>query len=133
MDECWTLAALSEATGIPARTIRFYIARGIVDPPARSGRDAAYTAAHRQRLERIQQLQAEGRSLAEIAAELSGARGGGPQPLPWWQHTLADDVVVWVRADASPWRLKQVRAAIDEFARRLPAGASTDKDGGAEE
>jgi hypothetical protein len=39
-------------------------------------------------------------------------------PTAWWQHAIADDVIVWVRVGASPWRTKQLRAAVEEFARR---------------
>jgi hypothetical protein len=37
----------------------------------------------------------------------------------WWQHAIADEVIVWVRDGASRWRTKQVRAAVEEFARRV--------------
>lgn len=37
-------------------------------------------------------------------------------PTAWWQHALGDDVIVWVRDGASPWRTKQLRAALEEFA-----------------
>jgi len=116
-----TLAELSEESGIPARTIRFYIARGLLDGPVKAGRGAVYTAEHLARLEKIKELQAEGRMLAEIAHDLNG---GPPAetavaPSPWWQHAIQDDVMVWVRGDVSPWRMKQIRAAVDEFASRL--------------
>ena len=53
--------------------------------------------------------------LAEIANELNG---GPPAqtalaPAPWWQYAIQKDVMVWVRGDVSPWRMKQIRAAID--------------------
>jgi DNA-binding transcriptional MerR regulator len=128
MDDRWTLAGLAEASGIPARTIRFYIARGILAGPVKGGRGAEYTADHLRRLQRIQHLQGEGRTLGEIAASLAGARPRGPEPAAWWQYALAGDVVVWVKADSSPWRLKQVRAAIDELARRLPESNSTEEE-----
>ena len=48
-----TLAGLAERSGLPARTIRFYIARGLINAPAKSGRIAEYTAEHVVRLERI--------------------------------------------------------------------------------
>jgi DNA-binding transcriptional MerR regulator len=80
-----------------------------------------YTAEHLARLEKIKQLQAEGRMLAEIAHDLSN---GPParmavQPSPWWQHVIEEDVMVWVRGDVSPWRMKQIRAAVDDLASRL--------------
>ena len=34
----------------------------------------------------------------------------------WWQYTVSVDVVVMVKAESSPWRLKQVRAALEQFA-----------------
>lgn len=116
-----TLSEIADASGLPARTIRFYIARGLLNGPVKAGRGAAYTAEHLARLERIRKLQSEGRTLSEIAGALSGVSGKATAApaTPWWQHAVADDVMVWVRADASPWRIKQVRAAVDEFARRL--------------
>ena len=121
MNTSRTLGELSEESGIPARTIRFYIARGLLDGPVKAGRGAVYTAEHLARLEKIQQLQAEGRMLAEIAHDVNG----GPPvqtavpPSPWWQHVIQDDVMVWVRGDVSPWRMKQIRTAIDDFASRV--------------
>ena len=121
MSKSKTLAELSEESGVPARTIRFYIARGLLDGPVKAGRGAVYTAEHLVRLEKIKELQAAGRMLAEIAHDLNG---GPPvetavQPSPWWQYTIQDDVIVWVRGDVSPWRMKQIRAAVDDIASRL--------------
>jgi DNA-binding transcriptional MerR regulator len=114
-----TLGEIAEASGIPARTIRFYIARGLLDGPVKGGRGAAYTREHLARLERIQRLQVEGRTLAEIARLLAGPRREAVSPTAWWQHAIAEDVLVWVRAGGAPWRMKQVRAALEEFARRV--------------
>lgn len=120
MSDVSTLAGLAEASGIPARTIRFYIARGLLNGPVKAGRGAVYTAEHLARLEQIKRLQAKGRVLAEIAQILNG---GPPRqtaaPSAWWQHAIDNDVLVWVRADVSPWRMKQVRGAIDDMASRL--------------
>ncbi|MBK9169654.1 MAG: MerR family transcriptional regulator [Bryobacterales bacterium] len=120
VNEHMSLGELAAAAGLPARTVRFYIARGLVAGPAKSGRGAVYTAAHLARLEWIKELQSQGRTLAEI-----GAIGGGqspevvPEPTAWWQHAVADDVVVWVRAGAAPWRTRQIRKWIDQLARQL--------------
>lgn len=116
-----TLSELADASGLPARTIRFYIARGLLNGPVKAGRGAEYTQDHLDRLERIKRMQAEGQMLSAIAQALTGAEPErtAPAPAPWWQHALADDVVVWTRADMSPWRTKQVRAAIDTLARLL--------------
>jgi DNA-binding transcriptional MerR regulator len=71
--------------------------------------------------ERIKSLQSEGRTLSEIGRILGGveAEQAAAAPTAWWQHAVADDVVVWTRADMSPWRTRQVRAAIGELARFL--------------
>jgi DNA-binding transcriptional MerR regulator len=70
----WTLRELAAETGVPERTIRFYISRGLVDPPLRGGRGAAYGAGHKARLEEIRKLQAKGLMLAEIAHVLTHER-----------------------------------------------------------
>ena len=120
MSEEITLAELADTTGIPARTIRFYISRGLLNGPAKAGRGAVYTAAHVGRLERIKALQAEGHPLSEIASLVEGAPAPPPYSSePWWQHSIADDVLVWTRAGSSPWRQKQIRALLDEMALRL--------------
>jgi DNA-binding transcriptional MerR regulator len=119
-DDPITLAELAEQSGVPARTIRFYISRGLLDGPVKAGRGAEYNAQHLARLEQIKTLQADGRMLSEIGSMLAeGQRRAAPAPTPWWQHAIGNDVVVWTKADASPWRLKQIRAAIEELAARL--------------
>jgi len=115
-----TLAELADASGIPARTIRFYIARGLLEGPVKAGRGAVYTDEHLARLEKIKALQAQGRMLAEISHDLSGPLvETAAAPSPWWQHVIEDDVMVWVRGDVSPWRMKHIRAAVDDLASRL--------------
>jgi DNA-binding transcriptional MerR regulator len=123
MSDSLTLAELSDESGIPARTIRFYIARGLLDGPVKAGRGAIYTSDHMARLEKIKSLQAEGRMLSEIVHLLSAdpAPETSPPPTPWWQHVIHDDVMVLVRGDVSPWRMKQIRAAIDNLAAQLAA------------
>lgn len=121
MSNSKTLAELADESGIPARTIRFYIARGLLKGPVKAGRGAVYTAGHLRRLEKIKQLQADGRMLAEIARELSDSPPSEPAtaPSPWWQYAIDKDVMVMVRGEVSPWRMKQIRAALDDFASRL--------------
>lgn len=116
-----SLQELAAASGVPARTIRFYIARGLLPPPATVGRGAAYTSQHLERLEVIKKWRDQGLMLAEIAGKLAGdkAESGLPEPSAWWSYRLEDDVLVWVRAGTTPWRTKQLRAAIKEMAARL--------------
>jgi DNA-binding transcriptional MerR regulator len=120
-----TLAEIAEASALPARTVRFYIARGLLNGPVKGGRVASYTAEHVERLERIKHLQATGLTLLEIGRILGESSGEESEAVPatsWLQYAIAEDVIVWVRAGASPWRTKQLRAAVQEFAHRVGPG-----------
>lgn len=94
-DELWTLEQLSDRVAdlladdyegqrngrvreLPnGRTIRWYTTIGLVDRPlATKGRVALYGWRHAFQLAAIKQLQAEGRSLAEIQERLLGASDG---------------------------------------------------------
>src|SRR6204780_34588 len=56
------------------RLVRWYATVGLVDPPlSRRGRVAQYGRRHLLQLVAVKRRQAEGRSLAEIQAELAGA------------------------------------------------------------
>ena len=116
-----TLAELAEQSGVPGRTIRFYIARGLLPGPGKAGRGATYGRAHGERLREIGRLQAQGLTLLEITQRLAGeaARSASVEPTAWWQYEVAEGVVVSVRADASPWRLKQIKTYLAEMASRL--------------
>lgn len=108
-----TLAELAEGTGIPARTVRYYIARGLLPGPDKAGRGAEYNEQHLERLQQIVRLQAEGHPLAEIARLLdSGPGSQPPTPTAWWCYPVADDVQVWMREGTPPWRTRQIREAI---------------------
>ncbi len=121
MSDPMTLADLSDESGIPARTIRFYISRGLLDGPVKAGRGAEYAAGHLARLEKIKKLQADGRMLSEMVNILNAGRSAdaATPPTAWWQHVIHDDVMVWVRGDVAPWRMKQIRAAVEAFAVQL--------------
>jgi len=124
------LAELAEESGVPARTIRFYISRGLLPGPLSAGRGAVYSDEHMERLEAIRKLQAKGLTLAEVGRALGGdkAREALPAPSAWWQYSVAEDVTVSVRGDASPWRLRQIRAALAQLAAQLEQ--ETDHDHG---
>jgi DNA-binding transcriptional MerR regulator len=120
MDELITLAELAEQSGIAARTIRYYIARGILDGPIKGGRGACYSAAHVARLDEIQKLQKNGLTLSEIARDLEKpAASPSPDAAPWWRYAIAEDVVVLVRAGAPPWRLRRIQRALGELQSRI--------------
>jgi DNA-binding transcriptional MerR regulator len=119
--ERWSLAELAEECGVPPRTIRYYIARGLMDGPAVAGRGAEYTEKHLERLRTIQQLQSRGAMLADIARILTASPEAEvlPEPEVWHRYVLANDVCVWVRNTTTPWRIKRVRSALAEFKSRI--------------
>jgi len=49
----FTLVELAEASGVPARTVRFYIAKGLLPPPLVGGRAACYGEEHLKELGRM--------------------------------------------------------------------------------
>lgn len=63
---------LAAQTGTTVDTIRFYQAKGLLDPPRKEGRVALYSKEHVERLERIRELKAEGFTLASIKRLLAG-------------------------------------------------------------
>jgi DNA-binding transcriptional MerR regulator len=63
------LAARAE---VSVDTVRFYQARGLLDPPRRSGRIALYDDGHLARLDRIHELQVKGFTLATIGRLVRG-------------------------------------------------------------
>lgn len=117
-----TLAELAAEAGLPTRTIRYYIARGLLPGPDTAGRAAEYGPVHLERLTRIREAQRCGMTLAEIAGELGGGDvTPSPDPVPCWRCPVDDGVEVLVRGDLPPWRLRHIRRAIAEMAAHLKA------------
>ena len=125
-----TVAELAEDSGVSARTIRYYIARGVLPPPAVGGRGAFYAEEHLERLGRIQSMQAQGLTLAQIAWKLGEQRPEMDlvEPSAWWNYPLAEDVVVLVRSGMRPWRLKRVRSLLSQMAAQLRAAEKEEDD-----
>jgi DNA-binding transcriptional MerR regulator len=71
MAEGMTVTELATTVGMTPRNIRAYQSRGLLFPPAISGRVALYSGAHVARLELIASLQREGFTLAAIKRLIS--------------------------------------------------------------
>jgi DNA-binding transcriptional MerR regulator len=67
----YTMADLERTSGIPARTIRYYIANGLLQPAYGRGPTATYDSDHLLRLQYIQRLKDERLPLKEIQERLS--------------------------------------------------------------
>jgi DNA-binding transcriptional MerR regulator len=117
----WSLAELAEETGCPPRTIRFYIAKGLLRGPTKAGRGASYGQEHVCRINEIRNWQDKGLTLTEIVRKLAGDEPSKiiEVPTAWWSYQLQSDVTVQVRADASPWRLRQIQRALKDLSNRL--------------
>lgn len=68
--QTYSLKELAELTGIEARTIRSYIAKGLLQGPMSRGRTASYSEHHLERLQQIQALKSRGMPLDEIRQSL---------------------------------------------------------------
>lgn len=99
----FTMDELVDATGLPARTIRYYIQKGLAPRAHGKGRSAYYTAGHVETLTRIRELRADNLSTDEIrrmleepdqppAVEIAGDA--------WNRVVLHPDLEVHTRANA---------------------------------
>lgn len=125
-----SLAELAEKTGCPPRTIRFYIAKGLLPGPFKAGRGATYGDEHLRRIGDIRDWQAKGLTLTEIVHKLTGEQPSRvmESPTTWWSYQLQPDVIVQVRAGASPWRLRQIQRALKDVADRLTEPTTQEND-----
>ena len=67
-----SLGELTDAAGVSVRTVRYYIAEGLLPPPEGTGPGSAYTQGHLDRLRLIQRLKEAYLPLKEIRRRLSG-------------------------------------------------------------
>lgn len=65
------LGELARAAGTSARTVRYYVQRGLLPPPFFRGKDSTYGQAHLTRLRAIRRLQDAFFPLEAIAGELA--------------------------------------------------------------
>ena len=77
----YSLQDLADLADVTPRTVRFYVAQGILPSPGRVGPGAIYGPGHLARLKLIRRLQREHLPLAEIRARLAGLADGAVQAL----------------------------------------------------
>jgi DNA-binding transcriptional MerR regulator len=144
--ETYKLEELAEQAGVSARTVRYYVQRGLLPAPAFRGRDTAYGREHLLRLRIIRRLQdaietaLAHRSLAELERMAAGhdlpkpgvelpVRSEPPQLLPrrppveagrrFERHELRPGLELQLADDAGP----EARALFEALVRlaRLPS------------
>ena len=120
-DEAFSLETLAALSGVSERTIRYYITRGLLPGPVRGGRGAFYTEGHLGRLQEIREQQQRGFTLTAIERLATAAEAVErlPEPETWLSYKIAPDLVVQVRGGTSPWRVRQVRSALERLAKEF--------------
>ena len=68
----YSIGELAEAAGISTRTIRYYVAEGLLPPPAGAGPNSRYTDTHLEQLALIGRLKEQYLPLKEIRRRLIG-------------------------------------------------------------
>lgn len=109
------IGELSQRSGLPPQTIRYYEQLGLLNPPARTeARYRVYTAEHLERLAFIAQAKLFGLSLEEIR-QLIELRCGGVVPCGHMRGMVQRHIA---ELDA---RIRQLTAFRDELLRRYEA------------
>lgn len=68
----YSLTALADLAGVTPRTVRYYLAQGLLPATGQSGPGTRYDIGHLERLRLIRRLQSEHLPLAEIRRRLAG-------------------------------------------------------------
>lgn len=77
MNDTLDINSLSRAADVPVRTIRYYLAEGLLPSPNGRGPAASYSREHLDRLRLIRRLQDAHQPLALIKTRLAGLDGAG--------------------------------------------------------
>jgi DNA-binding transcriptional MerR regulator len=100
-DGTYTIGELADLADITPRTIRYYVAQGLLASPTGAGPGARYDEDHLRRLRLIRRLQSEHLPLAEIrkrigsmtAGEIEAVLAGGPDQAPGSALDYVDQVL----------------------------------------
>lgn len=128
----YTIEELERLSGYTARTIRYYIARGLLQPAYGRGPTATYDRDHLQRLQYIELLKQERMSLDQIHEHLLemgpadievALRGQFSPSVDLWRHLkLHDDLTLMIRDQQQGRRDPALDMAFDliiEYARSV--------------
>ena len=112
----YEITELEEETGIPARTIRYYISRGLLAPAYGRGPSATYDLGHLLRLRLISRLKDERHPLDEIRDRLGEMSDADVEAA----------LGVQVAPPTDTWRRIRLHDDIELHIRVQPAGANSD-------
>ncbi len=124
----YTMADLERETGLPGRTIRYYITEGLLPAARGRGVGATYNAAHLLRLKAIAALKETHTPLAEIRQRLEGIRESdlaamlhvetAPPEDRWRRVHLHDDLELHVRERGGRDRNYALEKVVDTIVRQ---------------
>lgn len=129
-----SLDELAALAGVTPRTVRYYIAEGLVDRPEGEKRGAHYLRRHLEQLLLIRRWTEAGLSLERVRELIAGAPED-PAPRPaapgtvevWSRVTLADGLEVHIepgRAGLAPEQVRRLVRDLTTLYRQLRAGAA---------
>jgi DNA-binding transcriptional MerR regulator len=117
----YSIHDLATLASVPTRTVRFYIAQGLMDRPHGAKRGAWYEDRHLQQLLLIRRWTDAGLSLERVRELQAGSpEEAPPRPVKpgmvevWSRVTLADGVEVQLEPGRAGMTPEQVRAFIQE-------------------
>jgi len=113
-----SLAQLTEAAGVSVRTVRYYIAEGLLPPPLGSGPASFYTPAHLQRLQVIGRLKEAYLPLKEIRRRLDGVEDRELPALLALDEATLFDPATWQRRRIREERAETVASYAERVQRR---------------
>jgi len=117
----FSIDELSTLAGLTPRTVRYYIAEGLLERPLGEKRGAYYVQGHLERLLQIRRWSDAGLSLERIRELLAGAsedpppRSARPGSVEVWSRvTLADGLELQIEPGRSGLSPEQLRALVRE-------------------
>ncbi len=100
----YNIDTLAKLVGLTRRTVRYYVQRGLIDPPEGGGRGSYYTEEHLRQLKKIQKWSEQGVPLMHMKAMLEGREAPvqvdlptGIQTTPWERSILLDGIELTYR------------------------------------
>ena len=120
-NKTFKLDELAQLTGLPARTIRFYIQKELLQRPEGEGRGAYYTTDHLSRLLDIKKLSRSGVALERIRDILTESespvpsRPRSPGAVEVRSHVLlAPGVELQINPAEASWSSEKIRTLVSE-------------------
>jgi DNA-binding transcriptional MerR regulator len=137
--ERFSVDELSLLAGVTPRTVRYYIAEGLVDRPIGEKRGAHYVRRHLEQLLLIRRWTDAGLSLERVRELMSGApedpapRSAAPGSIEVWSRvTVADGLEIHVepgRADLTPDQMRSLVRGISTLYRQVRTSSEGEPSG----